>query len=430
MPLRPQALLGILRARRGRLRAVAATTLRQGGTAVLGALLLVALARLLGPAGQGQLALATANQQVLVLLGGFGAASATVHFGARGLATAALLRRWRRRLFAGSVALIATMACASLILSSPWIAGLPASLVGASALGALAALALQWRLAEAHARTRFDHLNRVAIVQSIAHLLLVPSAVLLLGGGPVTALLTTALVAAVLANTLAVLRNEAAGAAPEAVGRIPFPMFLRYGLWVVAADLVAFLGYRLVYWVLNRQLGAEALGPYAVANGLMERVAIPSQAVAMVALPYFARSAGGARGSVLGGTAGAMAVTLVGGTAVVLGLYAFGTAVFGERYPGLGAVAVALLPGTCCWAGVRVLAAAFAGQGRVHLNLLVSTLALGSIAGLLVWRGASLTPVQAALCVSGGYGTGLLAALLALGRRPPPAAPETPDEPV
>ncbi len=349
------------------------------GAQVLSAALLLAnsvlLARVLGPAGKGQVALSAQLTTLLSIVLSLGVATAHVyhvggrHFKPETLAGNALSLTALNTLLAG-------LALAALALSGVLDRLLPDF---PPLLLILATLALPVQLLNAYlgailqGEQRIFTLSALQVLQSAALLLwgLILLLVLRLGvpGGALALLLAWGLNLLLLIGQL---RRAGVSLRPT-WERTALRATLAYGLRGYPGTLLQYFNYRLDTFLVNYFVGAAQVGLYSVAVALAELLWYLPNAVGFVILPKAAGSDARAMNRftprvfalTLGLTAsGGVGLALLGPW-LIRWLY---SSAFNAAYPAL----LWLLPGVVLLGGGKVLANEIAGRGYPHYNSISS----------------------------------------------------------
>jgi O-antigen/teichoic acid export membrane protein len=169
--------------------------------------------------------------------------------------------------------------------------------------------------------------------------------------------------------------------------KIVFRIIIRYALIAFAANLAAFLMYRIDYWILESYkptlISDAALGNYIQVAKLVQLFLFIPTVLATVIFPHTAT----------GKLAGQPAVikkslvrllslnVLIIGVLLMTGRWLF-TYIFGPDFSDMYTCFVYMSPGILAITCVRVLASYFAGLNQVQLNLAGTLLALGLIIAL------------------------------------------------
>ncbi len=349
----------------------------------------VLLARGLGPADRGVLALAMLAAQAAVLVCGVGVGIAATHFAARAdqregghdgspSADPEVSRAVATLTLAGSaVALLLFAGLAELLArsNSAAVSGLTPVLMlvaGASVPPGILLAGLTGLLRGRGA------MRAAAVVDSAqGAVVLAASAVLILvvEGGVAGALWAQVIGAlAATAAALVALRGRRMSFRPT-FHRATLRRMLGYGLRGDAGNLTYLVTLRFDTFVVNAVSGNAALGVYTVAARIADIVWLVPYSVALVLLPH----ASGGDSRALDRSTPRLAVRTLGLSLLVAGLLAtLGrlalTPVFGAAYADAYAPMLVLLPGVALFGFGNVLAADLAGRGRpgyITLNAVV-----------------------------------------------------------
>lgn len=154
---------------------------------------------------------------------------------------------------------------------------------------------------------------------------------------------------------------------------------MRYGITSHLSNIATFLHYRIDIYVLGAFWGAGAAGIYAVAVPATEVVWLVSNAVSAVLLPFV--SAAGSESPSSRNITPVVARVVLAISALIGGVLYLGSSyviklLFGDPYAQAAEVLRLLMPGVVCWSVARVLCNDMAGRGRPGINLIISLLAL------------------------------------------------------
>lgn len=158
-----------------------------------------------------------------------------------------------------------------------------------------------------------------------------------------------------------------------------------HGFWVQMANIAQLFSYRLSYYLLEAQLGAEAVGVYGVAVSLAESLWLVSRSISLVQVSEIANSTNDLEQKQLTATwsrvtAWLTAFCLIPLLAIPDGWF---TAVFGSEFVGMRTLLVWLAPGILALAASNILTHYFSGKGKFQLNALVSAFTLALVAIIL-----------------------------------------------
>ena len=353
----------------------------------------VLLARGLGPADRGVLALAMLASQVLVLLCGCGVGLAAMHWTARtrdvttavrdvvtftvlgSLAAAVVLLPLAWWLLSADVAAVQGLSSRELLVAG---AAVPPGILLAGLTGVLRGLGRMRAAAVADC------------AQGLAALVLTALVLVVLAGGIEAALWAQAggWVAGVVAALTALRGARERGhhdLGPQTRGRLR--SMAGYGLRGDLGNLTYLVTMRFDTFVVNAVAGNAALGVYTVAARVADVVWLVPYSVALVVLP---RASGGTAAE-LDRSTPRLAVRTLGLSLVVAVLLAIAawvglSAVFGAAFAGALQPLLVLLPGVAVFGFGNVLAADLAGRGQpgwITLNA-VAGMVLTVVLDLLV----------------------------------------------
>ena len=192
-----------------------------------------------------------------------------------------------------------------------------------------------------------------------------------------------------------------------------FKAIFGHGFWVQIANIAQLFSYRLSYYLLEGQLGAEAVGVYGVAVSLAEALWIVSRSISLVQVSEIANSNNALEQQQLTATWSRVTtwLTLVCLIPLLTIPDAWFVAVFGAEFTGIRTLLFWLAPGILALATSNILTHYFSGKGKYQLNALVSAFTLVVVALLLPMMIAQWGVVGAAAGQSIAY---LLAWLFAV----------------
>jgi O-antigen/teichoic acid export membrane protein len=328
----------------------------KAATLLFGLLIVVAVARELGPSGQGLFAVAYSLTLMLAHLGGLGLTTANPYFTAREPGRRASIVANSLWLAAGLGGLLIAAGLALRAIAPDALQGLgwePLAVTLVGIPGALAALFLQGVLL---GESRMVAYNGVEAAQAALTLaaLLVGFAAFDFGLTGALAVLTAgryAAVAAYLALLVPPRRRLDAALARR---------MLTYGLRAYVAIVVSFFVIRLDLLLVNGYLGAREAGLYSVAATIADGMFVLPMVVALNLFPRVARSETHEQ------TAEVFRSLAVLYGAVCLATIPLAQAiplVFGDSFDGSISLYYWLLPGVYCLGMLTILAHHFAGRG-------------------------------------------------------------------
>jgi O-antigen/teichoic acid export membrane protein len=328
----------------------------KAATLLFGLLIVVAVARELGPSGQGLFAVAYSLTLMLAHLGGLGLTTANPYFTAREpelRATIVSNSLWLAAVLGGLLiaAGLALRAVAPDALQGLGWEPLVVTLVGIP--GALAALFLQSVLL---GESRMVAYNGVEAVQAALTL-----AVLLVGFAVFDFRLTGALAVLTAGRYAAVAAYLALLASTRRRFDAPLARrMLTYGLRAYVAIVVSFLVIRLDLLLVNGYLGAREAGLYSVAATIADGMFVLPMVVALNLFPRVARSETHEQTAEVFRS---LAVLYGAVCLITIPLAQAIPLVFGERFDGSISLYYWLLPGVYCLGLLTILAHHFAGRG-------------------------------------------------------------------
>lgn len=363
------------------LRNVAATLARQFGSSLVQLLVIVIVARIFGPAGNGAYALALLLPTLLATLLNLGIGPANVYYIGSGMVSAkvAVSVGIRYSLLLGSAGLLVGGVCTAL-----WRESLFPGVDGAILWVALAILPLS--LIQKHIGSIFQGLQSFKDFNLIllAHpaLTLIFLVAIVLSGRPqiehaIIAYGVALLVTVVIAfwRLRSHLRAEDAQYTSASYGRVMFT----YGRKAHLSNILTFLTYKADIFLINLFMSPAAAGIYVVAVNIAERLWMLSEAVSTVILPRLSQlSSHDLKRNALTPLVcrWVFAVTFGGAVAVASVSYWLVLILFGPEYLGAVVAFLALLPGIIALSGSRILANDISARGRPDLTVNVAVITL------------------------------------------------------
>jgi O-antigen/teichoic acid export membrane protein len=327
----------------------------KAATLVFGLLIVVAVARELGPSGQGLFAVAYSLTLLLAQLGGLGLTSANPYFTAREPARRAQIVANSLWLAAGLGLVLIAIGLALRAVAPDALGGLgwePLIVTLAGVPGALAALFLQSVLL---GESRMAAYNVIEAGQAVLTFVALLVALLTFDAGLTGAL--AVLTAGRYAAALAYLAALTPSARPDR--RLARRMFA-YGLRAYVAIVVSFLVIRLDLLLVNGYLGSAEAGLYSVAATIADGMFVLPMVVALNLFPRVARSDSHEQTAevfrsiaVLYGALCLLTIPAAQGIPLV----------FGDEFEGSIDLYYWLLPGIFCLGMLTILAQHFAGRG-------------------------------------------------------------------
>ncbi|MDP2189419.1 MAG: hypothetical protein Q8J69_12140 [Sphingobacteriaceae bacterium] len=164
-----------------------------------------------------------------------------------------------------------------------------------------------------------------------------------------------------------------------------FKAIFGHGFWVQMANITQLLSYRLSYYLLESQLGTEAVGIYGVAVSLAEALWIVSRSISLVQVSEIANSHVESEQQQLTATWSRVTIWLTAICLIPLLSIpdAWFGAIFGADFMGIRTLLFWLAPGILALATSNILTHYFSGKGKYQLNALVSAFTLMVVALLL-----------------------------------------------
>lgn len=158
-----------------------------------------------------------------------------------------------------------------------------------------------------------------------------------------------------------------------------------HGFWVQMANIAQLFSYRLSYYLLEAQLGTEAVGIYGVAVSLAEALWIVSRSISLVQVSEIANSTNDVEQKQLTATWSRVTAWLTAFCLIPLLAIpdVWFTAVFGSDFVGVRHLLFWLAPGILALAASNILTHYFSGKGKYQLNAFVSAFTLVLVAAVL-----------------------------------------------
>jgi len=369
-------------------RNIGMTMTRQVVGAFVQLLVVVLIARSLGPEGNGQYAMAILVPTMLANFLSLGVGPATVYFVSRKEFPAG-------RAIAGNISLGILLSFIGVGLTLPALAGwgialfpgVPIELLYLGLFAFPVLLLMGFMTTILQALEEFKAFNVVVLLPPFVSLGMVAVTLYVLDMGVYAAV--TAYILGQLAGLVAVFwllcytRRNASG------GLKHFKMFvvdrdynnavLKYGWKAHLSNIVTFINYRSDIFLVNFFLSPAVGGIYVIAVQLAEKLWIPSQALSTVLLPRMSGMSQDpeARFNIARkGFWGITVLTALLGAVSALALYWLIGPVFGDAYRGALLPFFWLLPGVVLWAGARVQANYLAALGKPEWNAYISVVVL------------------------------------------------------
>ena len=354
--------------RRALARLSSGVLLANGLAAILLLATSVVTARAFGPAGRGELSLAT---QFLLLTATFGSLSlgaAITYYAARGMSPRGLALG-TSTLLGLLLGLLIVGVCGFIILvGDVTFRGLPQEdllLVLAAVPFLLGVLNIQ---SVYQGFRSFREFNGITVAQAALPLLLIGIAVSL--GGEVRAAIAATVAAAALLFVAVVAYARRSTRIAWRVN-LPYARALAsYGLRAHAANVLGYLGYRLDVFLVDGFKGAAAVGLYGAGVVIAEGLWMPSQAVSTALFPTIAaqQNESERRATTPLVVRSTLWLTLILAAVLFVAAGPVVDVLYSTRFSASAAVVRILAPGIVLFAGARVLGNDIAARGRPLVN--------------------------------------------------------------
>jgi O-antigen/teichoic acid export membrane protein len=335
------------------------------------------VARLLGPTGQGLLALAILAPTIAITFARLGQETVNVIYGG-------LYKEKRPALFLQSMLLIVPTSIVSILVLLAFYFWLPVergnfaklspTAIYASCLLVPAGLLLAMTTGLVRGLGKVRTNVVLTLVQCLVNLLLAVLLVAVLKMGLIGAILATIL--ATLLGGLAALwvLREVATFNPASLDKGFWLRSLRYGLWVAGADFAGFLVYRVDQVMLAFYVPSAQQGLYFISASMAERLRMLPTSIASAFLPRLSNQWQERRGQVPLVFRYSLVASLL---AVILGCLVGPPAilvVFGWKYFGSILPFLILAPGIVLMSTSSILSSAILALGRPNYNMLTGWL--------------------------------------------------------
>jgi len=404
------------------------TMARQVIGALLQLLVVVLLARSLGPEGNGQYAMAILVPTMLANFMSLGVGPATVYFVSRKDVSTS-------RAIEGNIRLGVLLSLAGVGLTVPVLGmwgsvlfpGVPVKLLCLGLLAFPLLLLTGYLVTILQALEEFRAFNAVVLIPPFVTLGMVIATLYILDMGVYAGVV--AYILGQLSGLVAVflLIQKTQRRATEGVRLFEAPLIdsgysrniLRYGWKAHLSNIVTFINYRSDIFLVNFFLSPAIGGIYVIAVQLAEKLWIPSQALSTVLLPRMGALSDDPQTRLNIAQKGFLLITLVTGSlgaVSALALYWLIGLVFGDAYKDAFLPFSWLLPGIVLWAGARIQANYLAALGKPEWNTYVAIAVLIiNISGNII-----LIPIYgaigAAIATSIAYGVDATAKFLLMKR--------------
>lgn len=371
-------------------------------------LLVVLIARALGPEGNGHYAMAILLPTLMVNLLNLGVAPATVYFVGRGELAAAQASASNLRFGLCLAAIGVTGALLVVFLSGEALfPGVPQGLLLLGLVAFPVSLLLQYLNSVLQGLEDFRAFNAATLIPPYVALAGVALALFALGMGTRAAVIaylvgqSMGLVAVVL-----LLKRKRLRGTTQQATRWHARKIVGYGWKAHLSNVLAFVNYRADIFLVNLFLTPAATGVYVIAVQIAERLWMLSKAASTVLLPRLsamhddpaARLRLTQRGFLV-----VLLITAVAGGIGALALHCLLEPVFGAEYANAMGAFLWLLPGIIFGAGARVQSNCIAAAGKPEWNMYVSILVVTTNIILNIFLIPLLGMKGAAIATSAAY---------------------------
>ena len=362
----------------------AAITLgRQVAAGLLQLATVVIIARILGPEGNGQYAVAFLLPTMLATLLNLGIGPANVYFlGAAKVGTVTVFKAMRRLSLIIVTAGLLFGAVCIIFFGKELFPDVPAVLLWVALAVFPFSIVQAFLTSIFQGLQKFNVFNLILLTQPTVTLVFVLM-LALLGIPQIEFMLGAYLIGFVgtVGVGLAKLRVEVSTQPPAPYQSGYIKKAVNYGYKAHLSNILAFVNYRADIFLVNFLISPAAAGLYVIAVQLVERLWLLSQAVSTVLLPRLSELSCDEqqRRQVTPIICrGVISVTLIG--AVVLGFFSYPliSILFGDDYVDAFVPMLILLPGIVALSGFRVLANDIAARGRPELNMYFSLIVVAA----------------------------------------------------
>lgn len=387
---------------------VAATLVRQVGSGLIQLVIVIAIARLYGPEGNGAYTVAMLLPLTLASLMNMGVGPANVYF-----LSAGLLRpkdAWKKvlKLYLALSLLGLVVGCLVILLSGESLfSGVDVTLLWLALVAFPISLFLAFVSSFFQGLQQFRIFNLVLLLQPIVALTFILSFFVFDLEGVYFVILAYIL-SALITSMVAVVKLKPLLRVVDAKNiEKECPSFVSYGLKAHLSNIITFLNYKADLFLVNILVGPVGAGVYAIAMQFSEKLWLFSGAVSTVLLPKLSElSSSEAEKSALTPVIcrWVLMITALGCLVLVCVADLLVRLLFGQEFMTAVPALLALMPGIVLWAGGRVVANDIASRGKPEINLYISVVVfLVNVSGNLI-----LIPifglVGAAIATSVAYG--------------------------
>jgi O-antigen/teichoic acid export membrane protein len=350
----------------------------QFASAVVQLLLVILIARTLGPEGNGQYAMAIMICQLMASFLNLGVSPSTVYFVGRGdaqprQAMAENLKIW----FPLSISGLLVAAGVLFIHGDTLLPGISPNLIIYGLLAFPVTLLLQYWQAVLQGVENFRAFNLTALLSPVVALIV--TVVIVFSTSPQPQAFLMAFVAGQLSGVLVsavVLLRQPRGCGGDSLLAGYKRKILGYGWRAHLSNIMTFINYRADIFLVNFFLLPTATGVYVIAVQIAERLWIPSQALSTVLLPRLSamnnESPAVRRRLTVRAAWAVGAITCMIALLGAIALYFLIEPLFGSDYQDAIWPFYWLLPGIIVGAPSRILSTAIAAAGKPEWNFLAS----------------------------------------------------------
>jgi O-antigen/teichoic acid export membrane protein len=371
----------------------------------------VVLARVVGPSGNGTVALAGSLTNIVAQVFALGLSTGVTYIISSG--------RWAPQAAQRTVQLCGLlMAAAGIAVASALYAvagdalleGMERSVLTAAVVAVPFVISWTLSVAVALAQDRYELYGAMFMLQAVAMLVGIAALVGPYGAeGAVWAITGSHVLTAVAA--LVLVRR---GSAPDPPGaganaRVRLRETLRFGLQTWVAELLALVAYRFDLFILNAYASTASVGVYSVAVSVTALAWVLPSSLQAVLVPRAAQlsaaSAGAEEGDVLAKRAVRHTLILLAPTAAILALLLIVVIplLYGDRFEETVTLGLLLLPGALALALTKVLTGVIIGRGFPRYSMITTLIVTpATVAAYFVLIEAEQA-VGAALATTGSY---------------------------
>jgi len=363
------------------------------GTVALAVATSVLIARTLGPAGNGQYAIAVLLPSLLVVFTNLGVPSANAYFIASGRISLDLALRVSLRLWLGLSIVGLVIALAIVLGGASFFPGVSPTWLALALVAFPAALLGAFMVSLLHGLADFPRFYAGVLAGPAFTLIFVVVLVRLLPWGALGAILAFAAGQLAGAAVVLVLLRHHRDRKHQGGGKEPWRNYARlcldFGWKSHVSNVLTYLNYRADLFLVNFLMSPAAAGIYLVAVQIAERLWITASSASEVILPRLARSyARDARETVLTPIVSrwVFSASLLGAAVLALLGHLLILILFGEKFLAADIALLWLLPGVAVASLRKIAASDVAARGRPELNMVTAAVVVVvNIAGNLLF---------------------------------------------